>query len=87
MALHVSSGTTPDITFAASQVAWHAVCPKMSHAGAVKCSICHLAGTADEGLIIRHDGIFDSMTWADADFVGTLEQEPSGNANAVKSRH
>ena len=80
-----SDDTGPDITFAASQVEQHTACPKESHARAVKCIICHLAGTVNRGVMLKHDGTFDLKAWADADFAGTFGQEPSGNAKSVKS--
>ena len=55
MSLCMSNNTRPDITFAASQVAQCTACPKESHARAVKCIICHLAGTANKGIIVKHD--------------------------------
>ena len=84
--LCVSKDTRPDITFAVSQVVQHTACPKESHARAVKCITHCLAGTADKGIIVKHNETCDLKVWADADFAGTFGQEPSGSAKAVKSR-
>ena len=70
MSLHASNNTRLDITFAASQVAQCTACLKESHARAVKCIICHSAGTVNRGVIVKHDGTFDLKVWTDADFAG-----------------
>ena len=75
MLLHVSNNTRPDITFAVSQVVQHTACPKESHARAVKCITHCLAGTADKGIIVKHNETCDLKVWADADFAGTFGQD------------
>ena len=47
----------------------------------------HLAGTANKGIIMKHNRMFDLKVWEDADFGGTFVEEPSASAKAVKSRH
>ena len=85
MLLCASNNTRPDIAFAASQVARCTACPKESHARAIKCIVRYLAGTINRGVTMKHDGAFDLKVWADADFARTFGQEPSGNAESVKS--
>ena len=85
MLLHASNNTRPDVTFTASQVAQCTAHPKEPHARAVKCIMHCSAGTANKGIIMKHDRTFNLKVWADSNFAGTSGQEPSGSAKSVKS--
>ena len=66
--LCASNNTRPDIMFVVSQVAQCTACPKESHATAVKCIVCHPAGTVNRGVMMKHVRTFDLKVPANADF-------------------
>ena len=64
----------------------HCMSPKEPQTRAVKRVTRCVAGTADKGIIAKHNRTFDLKAWADADFAGMFGQEPSGDTKAIKSR-
>ena len=87
MLLYLANNTRPDITFAVSQVARFTHSPRKSHAVAVEIILRYLKGTADKGLIVMPDGIYNLDTWVDSDFAGLYGREPGDNPNAARSRY
>ena len=73
------SDAQPDIRFAVGQAARVTF---LSHIKAVRKIMCRLAGTLDKRLVMRPD----VGHWAEADFAGTIGQQPSGNVKSVKSQ-
>jgi len=87
MLLYLSNHTRPDITFAVSQVARFTHAPKLSHVSAIKTIIRYLAGTKDQGIIVRPDGTNDLKLYVDADFSGLHGKEDQDNPDSAKSRY
>ena len=61
--------------------------PRKSHAEAVKQIGRYLIGTKDKGIILRPDSAQSFLVWADADFVGSWNQETAiSDATTAKLR-
>ena len=86
MLLYLSCNSRPDIAFAVSQVCRFNSKPKQSHAIAVKRIVRYLAGTRDEGMIIRPTGKLSLDLYVDADFCSLHGQEDSRDPTSARSR-
>ena len=84
--LYLSTNSRPDICFAVSQVARFTHCPKQSHATAVKRIVRYLAGTKDQGTIMRPDGTLELNCMSDSDFAGLYNVDPPEELTSAQSR-
>ena len=87
MLLHLSGNTSPDITFAVSQVAHFTYDPKKSHTTAIKMIVRYLAGTINQGIVVPKVNKNKMMLRCevDADFAGLYKIESEESSNSVKS--
>ena len=86
MLLYLACNSRPDIAFAVSQVARFSNNPKASHAKAVKTIVRYLAGTRNQGTILRPSGGLLFELFVDADFCSLHGVEDSRNPISAKSR-
>jgi len=86
MLLYLSTNSRPDICYAVSQVARFTHSPKQSHAIAVKRIVRYLAGTIEEGTIVRPNGTLELNSMSHSDFAGLYNYEPIEDVSSAKSR-
>ena len=83
--LYLTTNTRPDLCFSVSQVCRFTHCPKQSHASAVKRIVRYLAGTKDNGSIMKPNGTLSLNCFSDADFAGLYNVDPMEDASSAKS--
>lgn len=75
--LYLSTATTPDITYAVSNVAKYSTEATKQHWIAVKRIMHYLKGTLNYGLHYSKDGSADCVGFSDADWGGDLDDRKS----------